>query len=60
MNQETDNEKMQVGKNLTYMPVLRSIPVRTDRYDEQMSKKNVSKILHIRPITLIQKLINPI
>jgi hypothetical protein len=60
MNQETDNEKMQVGKNLTYMPVSRSIPVRTDRYDEQMSKKNVSKILHIRPITLIQKLINPI
>jgi hypothetical protein len=60
MNQETDNAKMQVGKNLTYMPVLRSIPVRMDRYDEQMSKKNVSKILHIRPITLIQKLINPI
>jgi hypothetical protein len=60
MNQETDNEKMQVGKNLTYMPVSRSIPVRTDRYDEKMSKKNVSKILHIRPITLIQKLIDPI
>jgi hypothetical protein len=60
MNQEMDNAKMQVGKNLTYMPVSRSIPVRMDRYDEQMSKKNVSKILHIRPITLIQKLINPI
>jgi hypothetical protein len=53
-------QKMKVGKNLTYMPVSRSIPVRTDRYDEQNSKKNVSKILHIRPITLIQKLIDPI
>ena len=39
MNQETDNEKMQVGKNLTYMPIFRSIPIRMDRYDEQMSKK---------------------
>jgi hypothetical protein len=53
-------KKMQVGKNLAYMPVSRSIPVRMDRYNEKLSKKNVSKILHIRPITLIQKLINPI
>jgi hypothetical protein len=60
MNQEIDNAKMQVGKNLTYMQILRSIPVRTDRYDEQKSKKTVSKILHIMPITLIQKLIDPI
>jgi hypothetical protein len=61
MNQETDNENMQVGKNPTYMLVLRSILVRMDRYDGKMSKKkNVSKILHIRPITLIQKLIDPI
>jgi hypothetical protein len=60
MNQETDNAKNASRKNLAYMLVSRSIPVRTDRYDEKMSKKNVSKILHIRPITLIQKLINPI
>jgi hypothetical protein len=60
MNQEINNEKIQLVKNLTYMLVSRSIHVVMDRYDEQMSKKNVSKILHIRPITLIQKLINPI
>jgi hypothetical protein len=53
-----DNEKIQVGKNLTYMSFSRSIPVRMDQYDEQMSKKNVSKILHIRPITLIHKLMD--
>ena len=51
---------MKVGKNLTYMLVSRSIPITTDRYDEKNSKKIVSIILHIRPITLIQKLINPI
>jgi hypothetical protein len=34
-----DNAKMKVGKNLTYMSVSRSIPVKTDRYDGQMSKK---------------------
>jgi hypothetical protein len=39
MNQETDNEKLKEGKNLTYMPVLRSMPIRMDQYDEQMSKK---------------------
>jgi hypothetical protein len=39
MNQETDNEKMQVGKNLIYMPVSRSIPVRMDQYDEQNFKE---------------------
>jgi hypothetical protein len=55
-----DNEKMQVGKNLTYMPISRSIHVRTNRYDEQMSNKNVYKILYIRIITLIKKLIIPI
>jgi len=30
---------MQVGTNLTYIPFLRSIPIRKDRYDEQNSKK---------------------
>jgi hypothetical protein len=30
---------MKVGKNITYMPVSRSIPVKTVRYDEQKSKK---------------------
>jgi hypothetical protein len=53
-------KKMKVGKNITYMPVSRSIPVRTDRYEEQILNKYFSKILYIRPITLIQKLINPI
>jgi len=53
-------EKMQVGKNLAYIVASRSIPVRTDGYNDKLSQKNVSKILHIRPITLIQKLINPI
>jgi hypothetical protein len=53
MNQEGDNAKMKEGKNITYMPVSRSIPVRMDQYDEQNSNKNVSKILHIRPMTLI-------
>ena len=36
MNQKMDSEKMQVGKNLTYMPILRSIPGRMDRYDKHM------------------------
>ena len=34
-----DNAKMKVGKNLTYMPVSRSIPIRMDRYDGKFSKK---------------------
>jgi hypothetical protein len=39
MNYEKDNAKMKVGKNLTYMSVSRSIPVRTDRYDEKNVKE---------------------
>jgi hypothetical protein len=39
MNQETNNAKMKVGKNLTYMPASRLILVKIDRYDEQNSKK---------------------
>jgi hypothetical protein len=43
------------------MPVSRSILAKTDRDDEKMSKKrNVPRILHIIPITFIQKLIDPI
>jgi hypothetical protein len=45
MNQETDKGKIQVGKNLTYMSVSRSMPLITDRYGEHMSKKNFFKIL---------------
>jgi hypothetical protein len=36
---KTNNEKMKVGKNLAYMPVSTSTPVRMDRYNEHMSKK---------------------
>jgi hypothetical protein len=32
MKQEMDNAKMHEGENLTYMPVSRSLPVRTDRH----------------------------
>jgi hypothetical protein len=39
MNQKKDNAKMQVGKYLTYIPILRSVPVKEDQYDEQISKK---------------------
>jgi hypothetical protein len=34
-------KKMHVRKNLTYMPVFRSTPVRTDRYDEKMSNNKL-------------------
>jgi hypothetical protein len=42
MNKEMGNEKMQVGKNLTYMPVSRSIHFRMDLYNEKNSKKKMS------------------
>jgi hypothetical protein len=45
MNEEIDKGKIQVGKNLTYMSVSRSMPLIADRYGEHMSKKNFFNIL---------------
>jgi hypothetical protein len=47
-----DNEKILEGVNLTYIAVLRSLPVRTNQHGEKASKKNVSKVLYIRPTKL--------
>jgi hypothetical protein len=47
MSQETDNEKMHGGENLTYMLVSISLVVRRDRHDKKVPKRNVSKVLYI-------------
>jgi hypothetical protein len=54
VKQETDNEKMHEGENLTYMLVLRSLPVITDHHGRKGTKENVSKVLYIIPKTLIK------
>jgi len=58
MSQETENEKMHGGGNLTYMLVSISLAIKRDWHDKKVPKRNVSKFLYIWPTTLIQNLIS--